>query len=58
MWVRRTEWNKMVHHVSVMNEELGQVETDMKWVKWLLRGIAMALLTSNGAIILKLVGAW
>jgi len=58
MWVNRGEWQNLSSHVKTLNEEMGQVQKDMEWVKWLLRGIALALLTSNTAILLKLVGAW
>ena len=58
LWPKRSEWAEVRQAVKTMNHELGQVQRDMEWVKWLLRGLVLAIVGSNTAILLKLLEVW
>ena len=56
MWVKKSEWTNLCSSLRTINHELGDVQNDMKWVKYLLGFVLPTMLGSNLLALLKLFG--
>lgn len=56
MWVNKNEWKDLCNSLKTVNHELGAVENDMRWVKYILGFVLPTVLGSNVVALLKLFG--
>ena len=56
MWVNKNEWKNLSNSLKTINHELGDVQADMRWVKYLLGFVLPTILGSNVIALLKLCG--
>ncbi len=56
MWVKKDEWQGLCQSLKTVNHELGTVQNDMKWVKYLLGILITSFLATNALSLLKLFG--
>ena len=48
MWIGKKKWDELYKHIATTNYELGLVQRDVGWLKWLIcavfLGVALGLL--------------
>lgn len=45
MWIGKKKWHELWDHIRTTNRELGLVQRDVKWLKWLVGLVVAGVLT-------------
>lgn len=44
MWIGKKKWDELWQHIHITNHELGLVQKDVAWLKWLVCAVFLAVL--------------
>jgi len=45
MWIGKKKWDELYKHITTTNHELGLVQRDVSWLKWLVGLVVAGVLT-------------